>query len=483
MITGLRWLACGRRRGNEAMMKIFMQIEKTDAATRRRGDAAKAGLLFVLVIAAFSLTGCSFFKPAGETKAAEAEAAVVVSVRAAKAEQRNIAAKVTAIGTIFPRQQAIVSAKISAPIARMAVLKNKLVRAGEVIAVLEASDLEAQRKEAVAMLEEVRLNAKGLKAGAIPQANAQTEKDLRDARVNADTARAIYERRRALYDKGGLSAKDLEAAQLALTTAEHQLKLAENTANLRAATINPNDTAVAEARIKEAEQRIATLDTQLSYAMVRAPFTGIVTDQFQFKGEYAAAGAKLINVADTSEIIIKAPFADTIASQIKVGAAATVKPADAPEENLTGRVSLISQSSDATNRTVEVWINLTNPRGKLRSGGAAEVSFATQNVTNAVVIPATAVTLDASNADKGTVMVIDAKSIAHETKVTVGIRTGDLIQITSGLKGDETVVTEGGYALPDGTKVQVSEAGKGDEKEEKEKGEKKEVKKDAKKDE
>lgn len=428
------------------------------------------------LIASLSCAACSLFKPAEAGKPAEAEAAVVVSVRAARAEHQNIAATVTAIGTIFPRQQAVLSAKISAPIARMAVLKNKSVRAGEVIAVLEAGDLEAQRKEAVAALEEARLNARGLKTGTIPQANAQTEKDLRDAKVNADTARAIYERRHALYEKGGISAKDLEAAQLALTTAEHQLKLAESTANLRAATINPNDTAVAETRIKEAEQRIATLDTQLSYATVHAPFTGIVTDQFQFRGEYAAAGAKLVTIADTSEVIIKAPFADTVATQIKVGAAATIKPADAPEETLTGRVSLISQSSDAANRTVEVWVNLANPRGKLRSGGAAEVSFATQNVANAIVIPATAVTLDASNAAKGTVMVIDAKSIAHETKVTVGIRTGDLLQITSGLKGDEMVVTEGGYALPDGTKAQVSEAGKGEDKDEK--GEKKSEKKD-----
>jgi len=77
-------------------------------------------------------------------------------------------------------------------------------------------------------------------------------------------------------------------------------------------------------------------------------------------------------------------------------------------------------------------------------------------------VPTSAVTLDASNAAEGKVMVVDNKSVAHETKVNVGIRTPDKIEITSGLKGGETVVTEGGYALPDGAKVQADEGRKGE---------------------
>ena len=60
------------------------------------------------------------------------------------------------------------------------------------------------------------------------------------------------------------------------------------------------------------------------------------------------------------------------------------------------------------------------------------------------------------NADEGTVMVVDAQNIAHETKVKVGIRTADKIEITEGLQGGETVVIEGNFSLPDGTKVEVA---------------------------
>jgi hypothetical protein len=54
-------------------------------------------------------------------------------------------------------------------------------------------------------------------------------------------------------------------------------------------------------------------------------------------------------------------------------------------------------------------------------------------------------------------MVVDDQSIAHETRVTVGIRSKDKMEITSGLKGSETVIVEGNYALPDETRVEVSE--------------------------
>src|SRR5260370_12055113 len=80
----------------------------------------------------------------------------VVSVKVAKAEKDAIATQIVAVGTIWPREKSDVGVKISAQIKEMALLKNKLVRAGEVIAVLESRDLQAQRAEAVAALHQDR---------------------------------------------------------------------------------------------------------------------------------------------------------------------------------------------------------------------------------------------------------------------------------------------------------------------------------------
>src|SRR5216683_1459495 len=350
----------------------------------------------------------------------------VVSVKVAKAEKDAIAAQVVAVGTIWPREKSDVGAKISAQIRKMALLKNKVVRAGEVIAVLESRDLQAQRAEAVAALNQERANERSVTTGTIPQTNAQDQKEL-------------------------------ETSQLDLTTAENELRLAEQTVTLRATSLNPNDRALAAARVAQAQQHLATLDAQLSYATIRAPITGIVTDQFQYQGEFAAAGGKLVTIADVSEVIIKAPFADTVVSELRVGDPATVLPTDTSSEEMKGRITLLGRSSDPTNRTVEVWVALSNGAGKLRANGAAQVTISANSKADAIIVPASAITLDASNANEGTVMVVDGASVAHETKVTVGIRTPDKVEITEGLQGGETVVIEGNYALADGTKVEVTE--------------------------
>jgi len=330
------------------------------------------------------------------------------------------------------------------------------VRAGEVIAVLESRDLQAQRAEAIGALNEARANERSLVTGTIPKTNAEDQKALLDARAKVNTARATYERRRVLFENGGISKKDLEASQLELTTAEDELRLDEQTVALRARSLNPNDRALAEARTAQAQQRVATLDAQLSYATIRSPITGIVTDQFQYEGEFASAGGKLVTIADTSTVIVKAPFSDTAVGQLNTGDAATVLPTDASAEEMHGKVTLLGRSSDPTNRTVEVWVTLGNDGGKLRANGAAQVTIFADSKNDAVVVPTAAVTLDASNANEGTVMVVDAQNVAHETKVTIGIRTTDKMEIVEGLKGGETIVVEGNYALPDGTKVEIA---------------------------
>src|SRR6266700_3150748 len=426
-------------------------------------------IIAAIAVVVFALVVLIIWRWKKSSGAAEEKVTPVVSVKVAKAEKGAIAAEVVAVGTIWPREKADVSAKVSAQIKKMALLKNKFVRAGEVIAVLESRDLQAQRAEALAALNEARASERSVVTGTIPQTNAQDQKALRDAQAKVNNARATYERRRTLYEKGGISKKDLETSQLDFTTAEDELRLQEQTVSLRARSLNPNDRALAAAKVAEAQQHLATLDAQLGYATIRAPITGIVTDQFQYEGEFAAAGAKLVTIADTSEVIVKAPFADTVVAQLKVGDPATVLPTDTASEEMRGKVTLVGRSSDPMNRTVEVWVTLANGAGRVHANGAAQVTIAANSKSDAIVVPSSAVTLEATNADEGTVMVVGPDNIAHETKVTVGIRTPDKVEITSGLTGGETVVIEGNFSLPDKTKVEIS---KGDE-EEKQEGEKK----------
>jgi HlyD family secretion protein len=437
---------------SEDRTNIQLSAERSQPARQRNA------ILFIALIAVivFGLTILIVWRWKKSKAETEAEPKPVVSVKVAKAERGEISAQVVAVGTIWPREKADVGAKVSAQIKKMSLLRNKVVRAGEVIAVLESRDLQAQRAEAVAALNQARAEERSLETGQIPKTNAEDQKALNDARAKVNNAQRLYERRRALYTQGGISQKDVEAAQLDLTTAEDELRLQEQTVALRNRSLNPNDRALAAAKTAQAQQHLATLDAQLSYATIRAPITGIVTDQYQYEGEFAAAGGKLVTIANTSTVIVKAPFSDTAAAQLKAGDAASVVPTDTSAEEMKGQITLLSRSSDPTNRTVEVWVTLANGAGKLRANGAAQVTIMANSKSDAIVVPASAVTLDASNADEGTVMIVDAQNVARERKVTVGVRSGDMIEITEGLQAGDTVVVEGNFALPDGTKVEIA---------------------------
>ncbi|HXA19603.1 MAG TPA: efflux RND transporter periplasmic adaptor subunit [Thermoanaerobaculia bacterium] len=388
----------------------------------------------------------------------EGGAQVVVSVRLAKAEIGPIAQPLDLIGTISARQEATISPKVSAQIAKMGLIKNRVVHRGEVLAVLESRDLTAQQDEAAAALREAEIGVRNTGQGSIPLTNAQDVKAVHDAQGTLDNARKTYERRKTLYEQGGISKKELETSELDVAKAEDDLRLAERAASLHQGTTNPSDLATARSKEQQASGHLASITAQAAYATIRAPFDGVIGDQFLYQGDFANAGTKMLTIADTSSVIVKAPLSVDAAMRVHAGDAATIQPDSLPGVTLQGTVSLVGNAADPQSRAVELWITLPNPDGRLRPNSAARVTVQSSNVTNAVVVPAAAVTLDATNANAGTVMVVDGKSVAHEVKVTTGSHARDRTQITSGLRGGETVVIEGNYGLPDGTKVQNADA-------------------------
>ncbi|MEP7039507.1 MAG: efflux RND transporter periplasmic adaptor subunit [Acidobacteriota bacterium] len=410
----------------------------------------------VVIFALIGLAVWYFFLRGGNSKdtAATNEADVVVSVKTETVKTDTISADATAVGTISPLDQAVVSSNVNGLITEMPLWKNQLVTKGQVVARIDTRDLQAQRAEAVSALRESELNLQTLKKSTIPAAEAQNKKDLQDAKAAVDNAQALVDRRKFLYEKGGIALKDLQDAELTLANARNSLQLAEKSVSLRQSAISPLDTQTSQVKISQAQNRIKTLDAQISLGTIRAPLTGFVIDQFQFQGEYATNGGKLLTITDISQVVVKANFSDTLVPDIKVGDAVSVFPADLPNEQMGGKVSLISRSTDPQNRSVEIWVNLQNGAGRLRINSAAELHIATKTQNNALVVPIAAVTLDASNENTGTVMTVDKDNVAHETKVTVGLKTKDEIQITDGLQEGDKIVVEGNYNLPDGTKVE-----------------------------
>lgn len=409
-------------------------------------------VLVLLGLLALGLWWHQHAAPATETPTPTPQVAVRVKVQLARSQTASQQA--VAQGSIFPLRQATVSAVQGGVISEMPLWKNRRVQQGETLAVLNMRDLQAQRNEAQALVREAEINLRNLQNSSTLLAAAGADKDLQLTASTLRNAQALYRRRQQLFSQGGIAYKDLQDSQTALSIAQANYDLSQRSSKLLRSATTPGSIELARIKLEQARLRVATLSSPLSFAIIKAPISGVVIDQFQFLGEFVSPGTKLVAIADLSEVIVKGQFADTVLAQLQVGEKAEVRPLDRPGVKLQGRVSALSAVTDAQSRSGEVWVNLHNSDGRLRSGGFCEIAVSTQAVP-AVVVSASAVTRESPESRSGWVSVVDGQDIAHKRPVECGLAQDGWVQILSGLRSGERVVTEGNYSLEDGVHVEV----------------------------
>lgn len=312
----------------------------------------------------------------------------------------------------------------------------------------------AQRSEAQAFVQEAQISLDNLQNGANVLAQATAEKDVRQAASTLKNARALQQRRQRLYQDGGLALKDLQDSQLAASVAQANYDLSIRSRQLLNAATRPGSVALAQSKLEEARRRVATLSSPLRFGEIRAPISGTVTDQFQYLGEYVTPGAKLLSLADLSEVIVKGQFPDTVLAQLQLGQIAWVRPLDRPELKLKGKITALSAVTDPQSRSGEVWVQLANGDGKLRGGGFCEVAVDTGQ-HRSLLVPDSALTLDQPEAPQGWLAVVDGQHVAHLRRVTCGLKRNGYTEIVQGLFANELVVTQGNVGLADGTRVSL----------------------------
>ncbi len=176
----------------------------------------------------------------------------------------------------------------------------------------------------------------------------------------------------------------------------------------------------------------------------------------QYPGELAAANQPILTVMNMSRPVAKAHIAQDEAILLKVGDKAEVL-LSGVEDVFPAQVSLISPALDPGSTTIEVWIETLKADPALKPGMNVRVAASAKTVQNAIVVPVSAV-FKSTEGEGYYVMLAGTDGKAHQTKVTVGIRNKELAEITDGLKENDPVIISGGYALPDGSKIQIESA-------------------------
>ena len=397
-------------------IRLLSRIER-DVTRSPRASGADSCVCIVLFSVLF-LFGCS--------KQQATEEAPTVTVQVGAVEDQPIQLKVIADAVLYPRDQAAIVPKISAPVRKFYVDRGSEVHAGQLLAELENEDLAGAVTE----------NRGGYQqAEAAYQSQLQkAQQDPKLAKEVLDAQQRVYESRQSLLKEGAASGKDVDDALVSLTQARNQYELAQKQLDLK----------VAEGQLTAAKGKSESAAAQLRSTRIVSPISGVVTDRPIYPGEMAASGSPIITVMDLSQVVARAHISLEHATPLKVGNVATLSTGGAVA-SVPGKVILVSPALDPTSTTVEVWVQATNPGGRLKPGTSVRVTIVAETVPHAIVAPSAALL----TAPDGviSVMVLDSDNKPSRQRVKIGIRDGDDVQITEGLKGGERVVTVGAFEL------------------------------------
>jgi multidrug efflux pump subunit AcrA (membrane-fusion protein) len=391
----------------------------------------------------------------------------VAPVQVAPAIRGSIRLIINADAILYPRDQANIMPKISAPVRRFLVKRGDHVKAGQLLAELENRDLVASAEESRGQFGQAESNYRSTTSATVPEQVTKAQTDLEAARQATEAADKLLANRQQLFKEGALARKLVDEAQVAAAQAHAQFETAQQHYNALQSVGKQEQVKTAEAQVQAARGHYQAAEAQVGYSQIKSPIAGVITDRPLYPGEMANTGMPIVTVMDMAAVIARVNLPPDQAKDIKVGAEATLTPTDGGEP-VSGKVTIVSPAVDPNSTTVHVWVQADNPGEVLRAGTSVHVAIVAATIDGATLIPAGAVL---PSDEGGTiVMVVDDKAVAHEKKVDIGVREPELVQVTAGLEPGERVISVGGLGLADKTKVRVLKPGEktsADEKDEK----------------
>jgi multidrug efflux system membrane fusion protein len=186
---------------------------------------------------------------------------------------------------------------------------------------------------------------------------------------------------------------------------------------------------------------------------VRPPLAGVINTRTVDTGQYVKMGSVLATLVDTSRLRLRFKVSEAESLRARADGDVTFRIAAVGDRTYPARIYHVGDVADPATRQVEVLAWVTNP-GELKPGFFAEVTLAAESKRNAVVLPEGAVLAS----EQGFVTYVVEGGVAKMRPIQVGLRTGTgLVEVLSGVKAGETVVSEGSDRLADG--VPVRDAG------------------------
>lgn len=385
-----------------------------------------------------------------------------VPVKVVRCEQGRVEKKVRLVGALVPSHTVPLGPKTAGRVSRVLVQVGDRVEKGDLVAVLEAGELEAQVRQAEAALAAARADLARVEKGATAEELRRLEAAVSQAQAAADAARAAYERAKPLFDAGVISRQQYEQAETQLRVSEAQLEQARAALDAARAGATPEVAAAAEARVRQAQAALDLARTALSGAEVRAPMAGVVCETRGEPGELVAAGTPLAVLAVTDPLLLELNLPEQLAGALEPGKEVTVKVAAAGDLSVQAKTLWVAPAASAQTRLFRARLEVPNPEGRLKPGMFAE-AYVVEQAAEGLVVPQEAVL----TADGGARVFVVEEGVARERPVEVLVTDGTRAALRpatpAATPGEGTAPAEGtgagqGPAQPQGRPLSPGDA-------------------------
>jgi RND family efflux transporter MFP subunit len=301
------------------------------------------------------------------------------------------------------------------------------VKTGQVVAEVEAPELDQQILQANATIDQAKSSVQ------------QAEAAIQQGRANENLARLTAGRMANLLGRGVISKQDNDNAQ-----AQYAAQQANVEALVKAA-------AAMRSSVSAAEANLARLNQIKTYQTVRAPFDGVITLRNVDTGALVNEGSTLLfRVAQSGTLrtYINLPQAD--AESVKVGQHAIISIAERPGRKFDGVVTRTSNSLDPATRTLLTEVQVINTDGALMPGMFAQVDLTVPRKFPPLLIPGDTLVV---RSDGPQVAVVRPDATVHFTRIQLGRDYGDRLEVLSGLQEGQQLAVNPSDEVREGVKV------------------------------
>lgn len=446
-------------------------------------------LFIVVTIGAIAVAKTAYVKLENTKKQSNIEEMTVV------VEKQNLGVKVQASGTVEPVQNVNISPKNPGILAQLKVEQGDFVSQGQVLAIMENAEIQAQILQSQANFNRVLANLDQAKIripaeinqakvkvdqaiARLEEINQRIPKDVdqaiakvTQAQSRLDLAQTRVDRYQYLEKEGAITSDRLDEVMNEYHTAEANLfdvqqqlaqiqqttppETTQQKAVISDAQITlkqkedsaKNEIQQLQAEVDSAKAQLKQVEIQFRDTVITAPFEGIVTQKFATEGAFvtpttsasstaSATSSSILALAQGLEIIAKVPEIDM--AQLKVGQKVEILADAYPDELFIGTIKRIAPEAiiEQNVTSFEVAITLVTGQEKLRSKMNVDVTFIGEDITDTLVVPTVAIL---TKEGKTGVLVADEKGQPKFTPVTLGLTLEDKTQILQGLSAGDKI--------------------------------------------